>query len=785
MALEISRDDGKIESKLLQTDIALRKEVGNARLVSGDTMIWVGKGSLTCKDSNHVPVSTRTVRLENGKRCFVFTIPLDAVGRQFYTELKNQVEGVKVRKKKRKLHEDLSLGKVFTPVNTPLSPTKEPLPLLTLPVTETVTLKSSPLADLGIPPMRHPSPLSVSIKQSTPYLHSPSDSPFRSPLRKKSRLSKSPLSGNRVFTNMGEVQARTPASKLQSPARALKLRAGRSSPHLKRHSSHAPDSQSSDVKHETNLSSGEDVRRKSITGSIKKRVRSLKLILDNDSSIKEAEAQAQNKLTSHFLQMNLPPSFHDKSARKFNVPVDIGSEGRDIVDANVTAVIASESPEDGAKRSTHGLLNLGNYCYMNAIVQALAALPEFVTAVLDEGNLLRAIQMHLNRNSKGKTMEQVKTVFNKWRTSGDAKQLPLQYTLSQMLQRVANGSETPINPEPLKNVMGKKNSIFATHFQQDAHEFLLNLVSEYEQELVQMVHDVTAKIQEEATTSSTAQNSSLVHFFRNDLKTKSAVQEKSDRSVDAKLDLICRLTPAKSFRAEFNRTLTCRKCGYSRKQPETFYDFSLDLPCKSFSEPQCIAEQEPQAQPSPEKQCFCDLTAVSAREGYYCCPKASCSYQQKIENGVEPAKSPAKPTIAVMKSTVSPLMSTGDCASRPQHIELGSLIRKQFDIEVLQVNCEQCKEGREAQSAYEIQSLPSVLVFHLKRFEVNPHTGDLYKRCDPIVPPAKIDLANFINLASSTGGETRYALKVRILRMAISNVTSLWCRVAECYSPHW
>uniref|UniRef100_M4C6J4 RanBD1 domain-containing protein n=1 Tax=Hyaloperonospora arabidopsidis (strain Emoy2) TaxID=559515 RepID=M4C6J4_HYAAE len=92
VVLETTRDDGEIDRSTLQMDLVLRKEVGNARLVSGDAVLWVGNGVLSHKDSTVDSVPTRTVRIENRKRRFVFTVVLDAVGKQFYADLKDQVD---------------------------------------------------------------------------------------------------------------------------------------------------------------------------------------------------------------------------------------------------------------------------------------------------------------------------------------------------------------------------------------------------------------------------------------------------------------------------------------------------------------------------------------------------------------------------------------------------------------------------------------------------------------------------------------------------------------------
>ncbi|KAL4137129.1 hypothetical protein PRIC2_000653 [Phytophthora ramorum] len=768
VVLEVTRDDGEIDRSTLQTELVLRKEVGNARLVSGDAMLWVGKGVLTHKDSTLDSAPTRTVRVENGKRRFVFTVALDAVAKQFYAELKDQVDGkagVETRKKKRKIRKQLNQVMGFTPVNTLKSPLKSPSTLLKSPAKKPpMTPKRSPLADIGtpqqMPQLTLPPPLPVTTKGPSSSLASPLRSPFRSPFRKKARLSLSPSSAGKIAGESNTPSLRSPSREWLSPARSLKLRSGPTPPDLKRHSSHTPENQSTGVAGGSGGSSSEMNRRKSITGSINKRVRSLQLMLDDEPAVKCSEAEEQRKITSHFFKKSqLKGPCADTTARELDMSMESAADelGQD---DDASSGTVSGALEDGTQRSTHGLLNLGNYCYMNAVIQALAALPAFVSSVQDKDIVLRIIRNQPQASVKAKSLEQLRTIYDTWRTSGDTKHLPLQYTLSQLLQLVIKGSETSINPEPLKNVMGKKNAMFATHFQQDAHEFLLNLVTEYEKELVETVRDVTERIVEEAKSSPQVQMNSLLSFFRSSPNAKKTQQK--DKSSDTEQDLICQLPPAKCFRAELNRTLTCRNCGYSRKQAETFYDFSLDLPYYPVPEQEPTAEQEPQAPPPPERQCFCNLTAVTTGQGderFYCCPRTSCSYREKIGESEESAISLMKTAGTVTKPVVSPSTPATGWLPRPPQIELETLIQKQFETEVLELTCEKCKVGKEAASAYQVKSLPSVLVFHLKRFEVNPHSGALFKRCDPVVPPAVIDPIRSINNTASSGNEGRYALK--------------------------
>lgn len=318
-----------------------------------------------------------------------------------------------------------------------------------------------------------------------------------------------------------------------------------------------------------------------------------------------------------------------------------------------------------------------------------------------------------------------------------------------------------------------------SHFQQDAHEFLLNLLNEYEMELADAVKSCATKIQEEvqsntSTAVSSPKRSSLLSYFRPSQKQDTANAEATSApkqsEVDAQHDLVGDLPPAKCFRAELFRSLTCRSCGYSRKQVETFYDFSLDLPfvnpLKSLSQhsepaPEPVSSPSPQ---QPEKKCFCGLSATQIDKEFeriYCCPKSACSFIEK-----EPRDTTAEVRIGEPMQATPP--SSQNDAPTAQDVlvslELDNLIRKQFEPEVLELACEKCKTGKEAESGYSVKSLPPLVVLHLKRFEVDPMTGSLYKRSDPVLAPATIDFSQSIsNDAPSATPSNKYVLKVTLL----------------------
>lgn len=320
-----------------------------------------------------------------------------------------------------------------------------------------------------------------------------------------------------------------------------------------------------------------------------------------------------------------------------------------------------------------------------------------------------------------------------------------------------------------------------SHFQQDAHEFLLNLVNEYEKELLLAVKTAIEKVtrdEEETADAATAalKRSSLLNFFRSDSKrdTGGSPAPKQEAPGGDDGDLVGELLPAKCFRAELFRTLTCSACGYSRKQVEKFYDFSLDLP---LSAGPARDEAAPIREKPAKKQCFCEVDAAirnTITERIYHCAKAACSYQEKVatEITVEASSQPQPEAEAGGEDTVMEappsqeltcVQSSAPVKQTRVSLALDSLLTKQFESETLELSCEKCKTGKEAVAAYAVKSLPPVIVLHLKRFEVDLRTGKLHKRCDLVEAPTAIHPKQaIVGDSESEEGDQAYELMVRL-----------------------
>lgn len=482
--LQDTRDDGDLHHTILTNTLQLKKEIGNARIVSGDAMLWVGDANLTQKDVDVAGKSAKEFRLEQGKRSFVFTLETTAASKQFVDELKEQIDGklgLEVKRKKRKIRKQMSQAMGFVPVNMLKSPVAKP------PATPTKLPTSASKSP------RLAKPLEVSVAtvpdayQSYPS-PSPSKSPFRSPFRKKpaSRQSNLPLSPSLTDPRL------TSSPRVRewlSPVGTLKMKVELTPPEIRRQSLGTPSSGGST-----------DGRQGSPSVRItNKRVRSLQGLLDDvpkDTQPPPPPAQLltppkqkvqltppkQQHIVSHYfakraLQSESPPLSDAKTNKLELSPAQLSSPGQPKQEESQDEVTSREStqelePSDQVmttsafpRRHIRGLLNLGNYCYMNSIVQAVTKLPDFIAGVQNEEWLHKVIRKKLGNvanSANSKTLEEVKVIVDEWKDRDEHKTLVLHSALEDVIKKIMTGCDSPINPEPLKQVMGKKNSIFAT-----------------------------------------------------------------------------------------------------------------------------------------------------------------------------------------------------------------------------------------------------------------------------------------------------------------------------------
>lgn len=481
----------------LTSTLHLKKEIGNARLVSGDAMLWVGNAKLTQKDVDAGEQRAKEYRLEQGKRAFVFTLEATPAAKQFVDDLKAQIEGKvehDVRSKRRKIRKQLAQTMGFVPVNTLKSPAKPPATPTKQPSSASKTPRLAKPLDISV--------ASVSSPYPTYPSPSPSKSPFRSPFRKKPTVAPrqvnvplSPSLTDPRITSSPRVR------EWLSPVSSLKKKSEFPSPDLRRQSFGS-----------TPGSSGSTDGRRSTDPSPRlanKRVRSLQGLLDDvPKDTQPLSTPPKPQLTppkpgAHLTpakrsvddvtppKQNIVSHYFANKARKSEAASTPGGSKVDVLprpnaaelplmhDDSQSEATSRESTQEiemhehlavglaaPPNRPMRGLLNLGNYCYMNAIVQAVTKLPDFVDGVQSQEWLHTVIRKQLGAeaaSANSMTLERMRALVDGWKDNDEDKMLALHSALKDVIQKIVHGEDAPINPEPIKHVMGRKNAIFATY----------------------------------------------------------------------------------------------------------------------------------------------------------------------------------------------------------------------------------------------------------------------------------------------------------------------------------
>lgn len=430
--------------------------MGNARLACCDRTMYINGARI---DEIKVP---RTVghcqwKVTNENHSFTFALDMTKESSEkFITELRQQSDGKARRElaeRKKQIRNNLARSQKSSiqpenKLNEKLTPRRRSNNVRLTVATSPNDLRTSPSSTST--PFRNPQAVPSSIR-------SPYRSPFARAGSKRQALSPLPVvpSGYDSSTVRPVVRRSsedsTARKKWLSPTQLRKTRANFTPPCIQR-----------DTK--TSVSHSGD-QALPITRSLshakqvgKCRVRSLSQMLDG--------VPTADPNTPIDTEESLPPTPKQESFGQLRSP--------DLERLNVEdQVLDTETIS-----LMHGLLNMGNNCYMNAILQALASLSDFVRDLRQDNWLISAVQTQLAtprqedvsietpsedfiRTFVHDAQAHYREITNSRREVVENTKFALYDALDDILCSIVNGEESPISPERIKWVMGQRKFIFA------------------------------------------------------------------------------------------------------------------------------------------------------------------------------------------------------------------------------------------------------------------------------------------------------------------------------------
>ena len=402
-------------------------------------------------------------------------------------------------------------------------------------------------------------------------------------------------------------------------------------------------------------------------------------------------------------------------------------------------------------RSSHlgGIKNLGNSCYMNAILQALLSIPAFVAALTSPRLISADHELPSPLSSSSFYWHLV--------------------SLALLYQQSDHGV---LDIGELKEVIGGKRERFAGNTQQDAHEFLSECLNALQDDVVKCVRNseraevkVDSMVRSDSGDSGDSGSDDSSSGGRSSrspsplplplIRSPSASSFISSALPRHMQRLIHRLSPIhRTFHCEIEYTLTCTNaaCGYTRKNKESCYDLSLDLPDLPAPSTHRLASPIPAAtaspllspqyatsSPSPEHSPTLS-PALSPRTSPSLPPLSLSAHEASPDMiTLDPVRSASPSTDATAASPSPPVPRRRQKASAPPSSSLSSLLSTFFSARTLTCNCAHCDSTTVSISAA-MRQMPAVLILHVKRFLPNLSKGSYDKRNDRVKVETELNI---------------------------------------------
>uniref|UniRef100_A0A8C9ZID9 Ubiquitin carboxyl-terminal hydrolase n=1 Tax=Sander lucioperca TaxID=283035 RepID=A0A8C9ZID9_SANLU len=243
---------------------------------------------------------------------------------------------------------------------------------------------------------------------------------------------------------------------------------------------------------------------------------------------------------------------------------------------------------DGAALGATGLRNLGNTCFMNAILQSLSNIEQFSCYFKE----LPAVALRSGKTA-GRRMYHT-------RSQGD-NSVSLVEEFRKTLCSLWQGSQTAFSPDSLFYAIWKIMPSFRGYQQQDAHEFMRYLLDHLHRELQYSRNGASHSLSpQDGVRLSTAEGKCCING------TASVVTS--------------------NFGGILQNEVNCLICGTESRKFDPFLDLSLDIPSQFRQKRSKDQEPGPTCTLRDCVRSFTDLEELDETELYYC---HKCKKRQK------------------------------------------------------------------------------------------------------------------------------------------------------------
>lgn len=192
-----------------------------------------------------------------------------------------------------------------------------------------------------------------------------------------------------------------------------------------------------------------------------------------------------------------------------------------------------------------GFSNLGNTCYMNAILQSLFSLPSFSNDMLKQGIPWKKVPIN--------------ALLRRFAHLMAKKDVGCPETKKDLLRKV-------------KSAISSTAERFSGNMQNDAHEFLSQCLDQLKDDVEKMNKSWT----NEAAASSSSSFSSMVAENVQEVTSSAAAKMEPGEEADTSRIYTCPVAVNMEF--EVQHTIVCKGCGEVVTKREQFNDLSIDLP---------------------------------------------------------------------------------------------------------------------------------------------------------------------------------------------------------------